>query len=151
MGLSFFVIMRLGITGHRTFKDINPALSDRVWDILRGADIVYTGMALGFDTFIADLCYDHGIPFIACIPFIEQDAMWSDADKAHYVTLLAAAKEIVFMASPGYAAWKYMKRNKYIVDNTDMMLAYWDGKKLGGTYQCVSYAKAQGRKVINVY
>lgn len=150
-GACLFYYMRLGVTGHRSFVDTDETRRMRIWDILRGADVVYTGMALGFDRYIAEVCYENGIPFVACIPFEGQEAMWHEADKQRYRTLLDAAQKVMYVCVGGYANWKYLKRNEYIVDNTDMMLAYWDSKPSGGTYHCISYAKTRGKKVINVY
>lgn len=143
--------MRLGVTGHRSFSAPTEAQEQTCITMISLSECVYTGMALGFDTYIADLCYMYGVPFVACLPFTGQEALWSDADKSHYHTLLRAAKEIVIVEGSGYAKWKYLKRNEYIVNTTDMMLAYWDGKPSGGTYHCVSYAKTRGKEVINVY
>jgi uncharacterized phage-like protein YoqJ len=39
------------------------------------------------------------------------------------------------------------KRNEYMVDNSDIVIAVWDGSK-GGTYNCVKYAEKLGKKII---
>jgi uncharacterized phage-like protein YoqJ len=45
----------------------------------------------------------------------------------------------------------YHDRNHWMVDNADRVLAYWSGKKSGGTYACVQYAEKQGKRVRNCY
>ena len=40
------------------------------------------------------------------------------------------------------------RRNEFMVDNADMVLAYHDGSE-GGTKNCVDYAKSQGTVVVN--
>lgn len=149
-GACLFYYMRLGVTGHRTFT-VPFHVPDTIMQLVRSAEVVYTGMALGFDKYIAEVCYENGIPFVACVPFEGQEAMWHEVDKWRYRILLDAAQKVVYVCVGGYANWKYLKRNEYIVDNTDMMLAYWDGKPVGGTYHCVSYAKTHNKRLINVY
>lgn len=52
-----------------------------------------------------------------------------------------------------YAAeeWKpglNSKRDKYMVDNCDVLLAIWDGIKQGGTWQTIQYAQKKKKKII---
>lgn len=42
------------------------------------------------------------------------------------------------------------RRNEFMVDNADMVLAYHDGSE-GGTKNCVDYAKSQGAVVVNAF
>jgi uncharacterized phage-like protein YoqJ len=39
------------------------------------------------------------------------------------------------------------KRNEYMVDNSDIVMAVWNGKKSGTSYT-VEYAKKKGRRVL---
>jgi len=39
------------------------------------------------------------------------------------------------------------KRNEYMVDNADIVIAVWDGTK-GGTCNCVRYAKKLGKDIV---
>lgn len=41
----------------------------------------------------------------------------------------------------------FFKRNKYMVDKSDLLIAVWDGRKIGGTHYTIEYAKRQGKKV----
>jgi len=42
---------------------------------------------------------------------------------------------------------RYFIRNRYLVDNTDHVRAFYDHRKTGGTYQTINYAHAQGKPV----
>ena len=39
------------------------------------------------------------------------------------------------------------KRNEYMVDNSDLVLAFWNGEESGGTYYTLSYAKKKNKRV----
>ena len=42
------------------------------------------------------------------------------------------------------------KRNKYMVDQSDLVIAVWDGKKVGGTWNTIKYAKSKEKQVIYI-
>lgn len=48
-----------------------------------------------------------------------------------------------------YYPAKMQKRNEYMVDNSDIVIAVWDGTK-GGTYNCVKYAQKLEKKIIQI-
>ena len=39
------------------------------------------------------------------------------------------------------------KRNRYMVDNSDLVLAVWNGEKRGGTWYTIDYALKKGKPV----
>jgi uncharacterized phage-like protein YoqJ len=44
--------------------------------------------------------------------------------------------------------WKNFERNKWMSDNSEVVIAVWDGGKEGGTASAVRNAKKKGQKVI---
>lgn len=46
-----------------------------------------------------------------------------------------------------YSSECFFKRNKYMVDKSDLLISVWDGRKIGGTHYTIEYAKRQGKKV----
>ena len=120
-------------------------------------DEVITGMALGWDMALADACRDLSIPFTVAVPFNGQELHWSKIDQKLYWNLLAYAVKIVYTdenkrkpSPPGYAVWKFQKRNEWMVDHCNRVIALWDGTS-GGTANCVNYAKKIHKPVINVW
>lgn len=102
---------------------------------------VMTGMALGWDMVIAAACYELKIPYIACIPCDNQESKWQPSDREHYYDLLQKAYEVVNVSPGPYAVTKMFRRNEYMVDRCDVLLALWDGDYQGGTGGCVRYAE----------
>lgn len=42
-------------------------------------------------------------------------------------------------------------RNDYLIDNSEIVLAYWDKQPYGGTYYTVGKARMVNRIIINLY
>jgi uncharacterized phage-like protein YoqJ len=143
----------VGGTGHRPDKlggyGKNPtavaiaAAAGAELDRLRPA-LVLSGMALGFDQWLAWLAVRRSIPFVACVPFEGQERRWKAEQQSAYRVLLAKAEDVVHVCGPGYAGWKMQRRNEYMVDGCGTLLAAWDGTD-GGTANCVRYAQRVGR------
>lgn len=131
--------------------------------LLKGKPVDITGisgMALGIDTLYAKICTTIGIPFIAAIPFKGQGMRWSIKTQIQYGELLQKANQIFIVADNKFVTYdeyltmpfesmstglvsKYMDmRNKWMVDNCDILIAVWDGSE-GGTANCVRYAVRQ--------
>lgn len=113
--------------------------------------IIISGMALGWDLALAEAAVYEGALLIAAIPFEGQEAKWSDYHKARYQALLDDAYEVVVVSEAGYAAWKMHARNRWMVDNCDVVLALSNGDKTGGTAACLNYAAKVGRPVKNLW
>ena len=44
----------------------------------------------------------------------------------------------------------FQKRNKYMIDNSDVVVALWDEKTSKETYNAVNYARSQGKEIIRM-
>jgi len=148
--------MIVAFTGHRPNKLGGYRVPNRTsrWicflleDILGGLrpDHAISGMALGVDQWAAVICCSLKIPWTAAIPFAGQELAWPPESQREYNSLLKKAEKTFFVCEPGYAAWKMQKRNEWMVDNCDLLIAVWDGSP-GGTGNCVQYAKSRGREI----
>lgn len=112
---------------------------------------VISGMALGWDMALAQAAINLGIPFRAAIPFKGQELMWIKKSQDYYNELLSKATEVVIVCEGGYSASKMQIRNEWMVNNSDVVYAMYNGDKFGGTYNCVTYAEKQNKIIINLY
>jgi uncharacterized phage-like protein YoqJ len=110
---------------------------------------VISGMALGVDQWAANIARKLEIPFIAAIPFENQESKWPLRSQRAYHLLLKYASEKVIVSPGGYEVAKMQVRNRWMVDNSDFLIAVWDGSK-GGTANCVEYAETIGRKIYRI-
>lgn len=149
----------IAVTGHRPDKlgGYDFSNSKRIWvrDQLRykllelKPELCISGMALGVDQDFAYVCIEMAIPFIAAIPFLGQEGAWPKESQEFYKELLKHASKQVIVSEGGYAAFKMQKRNKWMVDNCDKLIAVWDGTE-GGTGNCVKYAKSVNKDIIHI-
>lgn len=145
-------------TGHRPNKlggydaMTYMRLVDLAKDYLRVTDheAVISGMALGWDQALAEAALELGIPVWAYVPFLHQEDAWPPVSRAKYHDLLMCADMVVYCSEPGYAPWKMQKRNEDMVNDSDYVLALWDGSS-GGTGNCVAYAKKKNKQIVNLW
>lgn len=126
------MVMILGTTGHRQLE--HPA--EKLVEVAIGfltklqPSCVITGMALGWDTLMAEVCFHIGIPFIAAIPFVGQESKWSMEQQKTYRNLLEFAQEVKIVSEGRYATWKLFRRNEWIVEQSDVFVGYVNPEKL---------------------
>jgi len=134
-------------TGHRhleedfSLKRLERAVEEA---IKSGVTTFYNGMAVGFDIVAAEtvLAFKKKYPnikLIACIPCLNQDKYFSEREKQDYYAVLEKVDEQV-LVSERYNRGCMLKRNRYMADRADMMIAYCN-KESGGTAYTVNYFK----------
>lgn len=143
--------MIVAFTGHRPDKlggyDLpNPTYIKVCQEIEKNLkalkpDKVVSGMALGVDQWAANVAYKLGIPFIAAVPFKEQESRWPLKSQRIYAKLIGLASEVIIVSPGSYSVEKMHIRNRWMVDNCIKLIAVWDGST-GGTGNCVEYAKS---------
>lgn len=79
-------------------------------------------------------------------PFEGMDAKWYDSSKRIFNDLRYKSNSVVTVCDGGYAAWKMQRRNEAMVNNSDLIIAVWDGSS-GGTGNCVQYAESQKKPI----
>lgn len=159
--------MKIAITGHRPVKLGNdyaltsPLIQNIKLEIMRQIvniqgkhlmeDIMLiTGMALGIDTLFAKIAIELNFPFIAAIPCAGQASMWPASSKQIYFDLVEhplCTKH--WCSTEPYRSDLMQKRNQWMVDNCDILIAVWDGTS-GGTGNCVKYAKSVHKQIIHI-
>lgn len=108
------------------------------------------GGALGFDTLAARAAMGVGLPYVVYVPFVGQSSVWPASAQARYQLMLDNADGVNIVCEGGYSPEKMQIRNMAMVNDADVMVAWWDGSP-GGTSNCVQYAQQRGIKVINLW
>lgn len=145
-------------TGHRPSKlgGYGARAFARLVAVARGAlerdrpDEVISGMALGWDMALAQAALDLGIPLRAAVPFAGQESRWPAESQTQFARLIAAASTVVIVSPGGYSAAKMQTRNEYMVRESGLVLALFDGTP-GGTANCLRFAQAHGTPIRNLY
>lgn len=139
---------KLGGYNQKVFQELNDLATN--WLKINRPKKIISGMALGWDQAIAQAAIELCIPVLAAIPFDGQHYVWPDKAQKIYLNILSQCKEIKNVSPGPYAAWKLQKRNEWMVDNCDELVALWNGGP-GGTKNCIDYAHKQGKRVINLW
>lgn len=155
--------MNIVYSGHRPKKlpkEFGYNLNNKYWSELKNIikddikylnpDKIYCGMALGFDSIVAETIIElkkenYDINFIACIPFKGQEKNWPIDSQNRYNYYLQYADEIIIL-NDQYTKSCMFERNKYMIDNADILIAFTDTAN-GGTGHAISLAKKKGIKV----
>lgn len=140
---------KLGGFGQDVYEDLF-ALAYAELPRLR-ADRVISGMALGWDTAIAEAALMHNLELYAYVPFAGQELRWAPPAQRLYNHLLSSAAKVVYCSAGGYAPEKMDIRNRCMVDDGHQGVALWDGGERGGTFNCVEYALRQGKAITNLW
>ena len=153
--------MTVCFTGHRSIPDADKEkLSKRIMDEIEklydmGARTFIAGGALGFDM-LCETCVialrrlKGDVKLILALPCREQDKNWSEIEKLCLYNIKVMADKVVYV-SESYSSDCMFKRNRYMVDNSDVVICYKDGRLKGGTYYTMKYALDNNKKIINLY
>lgn len=146
-------------TGHRHISNedilrVVAMLDELIAEhIGKGFTRYLAGGALGFDTLAAQAVLrarekNNGIKLVIVQPCRDQDVKWHEADKSEYRRILTAADEVICLSDHYYNGCM-QKRNRYLVNNSGLCIAYMRDTR-GGTAYTVQYAQKQNIPVINI-
>lgn len=151
---------RCCFTGHRPEKIAqNPMI---VKDLLEvairkavedGFTTFITGMARGVDIWAGQIvlklrAQDSVIKLVAASPYKGFEERWSEEWQRQYKHLIEWADAVRYI-SPCYNKGAFQKRNEWMVDRSNLVIAFYNGES-GGTRNTIKYAEEQNVEVINL-
>lgn len=110
---------------------------------------------MGFDLLAAEAAISlksklKELKLIAVIPHPDQTRLWDEKDKELYNKVLKKANRRILL-SDSYSRDSLLKRNDYLLENSSLLIAFYNGNKRGGTYYTYRRALRKGMDVINLY
>lgn len=141
--------MKVAVTGHRPprLKGKEQIISQWIYDKLLELNnkdkiiAAYNGMAAGADQLFALQCIKLGIPVYCVFPYNRKKY---HPDELYIIERAAGSIAL----QDEYSRDSYYKRDCFMVDNCDVLIAIWDGIPQGGTYITIDYARKQGKPII---
>ena len=149
---NFNIETTCAFTGHRILKkDFNEEnLKSLLKEIIgKGYKTFLLGMAKGFDMKCFEILLSFNlkdIEIIACVPCDNQENAYSKEDKEKYAYLLSKANKVIKLNDEYFNGCMQI-RNRYMVDNSSLLIAYMYAER-GGTLYTVNYAKKKNKKII---
>lgn len=143
-------------TGHRNlnYPDYDPELLDRVVLnlIKNGCERFLCGMAMGFDLDAAQTVTkykkQYGVKLVACVPCPGQADKFPVKVRKLYGSIINQCDEVEVL-SDSYYDGCMLSRNRYMIDNCDVLVSFLR-KNRGGTYYTVNYARQKDIKIIEI-
>ena len=152
-------ILSCCFTGHRNIPygiagELREVLEREILKLYEsGCRRFLSGGAVGFDLMAAEAvlnikksCPD--VKLIMVLPCKEQHRNYRFGDRIRYGKILESADENIIL-NEKYCTGCMHHRNKYLVNNSDICIAYML-QKSGGTVYTVNYARECNRTVINL-
>ena len=161
------------ITGHRPtrfkfkYKETNNGckrLKRRIRDQLvslyeQGVRVFWVGGALGVDMWAGELLLEmklqpeySDLELHIALPCPDHDAMWDARSRKRMAFLIDHCSECVIVGE-NLTAQDYQRRNRYMVDRADVLLAVYDNDRAirSGTGMTVHYAQKKGIPVTLIH
>lgn len=116
-----------------------------------GVSYFITGMAMGIDMYAAEIVLDlkvkyPGIQLESAIPCETQANQWPELLRERYYNIASQCDKET-MLQTHYTPDCMQKRNRYMVDQSDIILAVWNGRPSGTGYT-VRYARNTEKSII---
>lgn len=158
--------MRIAISGHRKdaltqskyseeyikmiIKNVVFRLKKEYQDKL----IFNLGGAQGIDSYFGEICLEEKIKFQIYLPFHPKihTKFWNTEETSLFENLLKNAIGLQISdpdPNQNYKKENYFVRNNNIINEASFLIAFWVGKKRGGTFEAMNYALSQSKFVFN--
>ena len=140
--------MKIALTGHTTARlrgkdaEVVEWLKAVLTDLSIGeGDELLCGGAEGADTLFGECAFlfPH-VKLKLCLPI--------KSYRGHALDALKERANDIFWVSEVWDKGLNTKRDHYMVDNCDVLLAVWDGIKDGGTWRTIQYAMKKKKRII---
>lgn len=159
------VLIRIGVTGHRVLAELEKinagveAALRRIEQRFPGeAMTVISALAEGADRIVAHHLLDRpGSGLIVPLPMATSDYLddfKSASSRAEFLTLLQRAHQVEEMSSAATREQAYDAAGEYVLNNSDVLIAIWDGRNSqgqGGTGDVVARARERGLPIAWVH
>jgi len=138
---------------NRMLLELRKIIVDHIEN--KDASIFITGMALGIDMWAARIIlalkstYPH-LQLVAAIPCANHSSKWIQSSQDEWKIIIDQCDHVHYVSDDEYTNWCMQKRNEWMVDNSDFIIAIYNGVK-GGTRNCITYADKKDKKITKLH
>lgn len=135
-------------------KHVNLIVNDLI--INHNVNHFISGLAIGVDLLGAECVSLFNtlaktpVKLTGAMPFPSQSNKWPQSSREHWNNVCKTCNEVVAVSEDPYHPSKMQIRNEWMVDRSNYILAIWDGTEKGGTWNCIKYAKSQGKPILHI-
>jgi len=135
--------------------ELKSKIKKAIIHLIENKDVKHfiSGMALGVDMIAAEIVLElkdeyPEITLECAIPCETQASKWSEKYRYRYFKIVEMSDKETLLQTH-YTADCMHKRNRYMVDNSDYVIAVWDGSP-SGTGKTVVYAKENNKTILQI-
>ena len=152
--------MRVGVTGHRQPRlggyascpwqdNIKSHMLSTLSSFKDDYDEVklYSGMATGIDQWFAEAGLKLDLPVIGVVPYKGFGSRWPKAGQDFYHKLLDKCESVVYVSEDHHQR-AFFDRDERLVNDIELLMAYYDYTPKGGTHHTIKYAGQVARDII---
>ena len=139
--------MILAATGHRfqNFERARHNLKNFLDLNSENIEAAISGMAAGWDTIFARACLYYNIPLHCYVPYEGQKPTSEFFDE------ILSRASLIKVCADKYHSRCFLDRDDKMVEDSNVIIACWDGRKKGGTYYTVNRAIENKKLVVNLW
>ena len=134
---------------------LREEMKSTVIELIKNHNVIHfiSGMAIGVDMIAAEIVLElkedyPQITLECAIPCETQANKWTEKYRDRYFSIIERSDKETLLQTH-YTADCMHKRNKYMVDNSDYVIAVWNGSP-SGTGKTVLYAKENNKEIIQI-
>ena len=150
--------LTVAFTGHRTYRgEGNDELRELLEQLYRdGFRRFLCGMAWGWDLAAAEAVVElksryHDVELVAVKPYAAFQNLFSGEDFQQFSRVEQSADEVrVTGEYDGPCDMAFRQRNDYLVENSAIVVAWWNGIPRGGTAYTLRQARHKNIPIINL-
>ncbi len=140
------------------FEELKIKIRNTITQVCNaGCRTFYCGMAEGADLWCGEIVleikdkFDPPLEICTVAPFLMQASGMTEKNKIRYRKIMDHAKKR-FLVSRGFTNKCYQKRNYFMVDSCDALIAvYNENESKSGTGQTIRYAKKKNKKIFFIH
>lgn len=139
---------------HEDCINIKKRIKEEIINLIENHNVNHfiSGMALAVDQWGAEIVIElkeiyPNITIECALPCETQAKYWNEKQRNRYYDILSKCDNEVYI-STNYTHDCMIKRNEYMIFNSDFVIAVWNGQKSGGTYNAIKYTKKTNKKLI---
>ena len=131
------------------FKNVMSSIIEKA--IVNGYTYFISGMALGVDMICAEIVLElkkkyKNVMLECSIPCLDQEKKWPSSEQEKYKKIVRKADVVHYVSEAKYSGTCMNDRNNYMVEQSDVVIAVWNGKP-SGTGNAIKMARDAGKKV----
>ena len=150
---------RIGLAIKKTILNEMSSIDETDFTFYFGGALGADQMAFEVVKFIQERHPEYNITKVLCVPLKVQENRWPAESRQKYHEQMLSAEKVVYVDTlddyklgnikPGvYHPAKMMARNRYMVDNCQTLIAIYNGRNTGGTFNCVQYAQKENKNIV---